>query len=57
VAVYRKNFFAQVQSGVKPLAPMLRAAINQELISAQHFTGKWADVGTPQRLNELNKKS
>jgi MurNAc alpha-1-phosphate uridylyltransferase len=46
-----------VQSGVKPLAPMLRVAINQELISAQHFTGKWADVGTPQRLNELNKKS
>jgi MurNAc alpha-1-phosphate uridylyltransferase len=57
VAVYRKNFFAQVQSGVKPLAPMLRAAINQGLISAQHFTGKWADVGTPQRLKELNKKS
>jgi MurNAc alpha-1-phosphate uridylyltransferase len=54
MAVYHKNFFAQVQSGVKPLAPMLRTAINQELISAQHFTGQWTDVGTPQRLNELN---
>jgi len=54
VAIYHKNFFAEMQSGVKPLAPMLRTAINRQLISAQHFTGQWTDVGTPQRLNELN---
>lgn len=54
IAVYNKSFFAQVKPGVKPLPPMLRTAINQGLISAQHFTGHWTDVGTPQRLNELN---
>jgi len=55
IAVYRKSFFAQISLGVKPLAPMLRTAINQGLIGAQHYTGQWTDVGTPQRLNELNK--
>jgi MurNAc alpha-1-phosphate uridylyltransferase len=54
MAVYRKGFFAQVNSVVKPLAPMLRTAINQGLIGAQHFTGQWTDVGTPQRLDTLN---
>jgi MurNAc alpha-1-phosphate uridylyltransferase len=33
---------------------MLRTAINQGLIGAQYFTGRWTDVGTPQRLTELN---
>jgi MurNAc alpha-1-phosphate uridylyltransferase len=54
IAVYNAGFFAQVDSGVKPLAPMLRTAIDQGLIGAQHFTGQWTDVGTPQRLNTLN---
>lgn len=55
IAVYNQHFFTQQSSGVKPLAPMLRTAINQGVISAQHFTGQWTDVGTPQRLTELNE--
>ncbi|AGH43096.1 hypothetical protein C427_0987 [Paraglaciecola psychrophila 170] len=39
------------------MPPMWRTAINQGLIAAQHFTGQWIDVGTPQRLNALNKKN
>jgi MurNAc alpha-1-phosphate uridylyltransferase len=54
IALYRKSFFAQINFAVAPLAPMLRTAINQGLIGAQHFTGQWTDVGTPQRLTELN---
>lgn len=54
IAIYRKRFFAQVGSGVKPLAPMLFTAIEQGIIGAQHFSGQWTDVGTPQRLNALN---
>lgn len=54
IAVYRKCFFAQMNAGVKPLLPMLQMAINQGGVGAQHFTGQWTDVGTPQRLTELN---
>ena len=54
MAVYHKGFFEQMNYGVKPLAPMLRTAINLGRLGAQHFTGRWTDVGTPQRLTELN---
>jgi len=42
--------------GVKAaLAPLLRRAMDQGLVSASLYTGAWTDVGTPERLNELNR--
>ena len=43
------------QGVVAPLAPVLRAGMAQGRISASLYTGRWADVGTPQRLAELNE--
>ncbi|MBP3979175.1 nucleotidyltransferase family protein [Acidovorax sp. JG5] len=41
--------------GVKaPLAPLLRRAMDNGRVSAALYTGRWTDVGTPQRLTELN---
>jgi MurNAc alpha-1-phosphate uridylyltransferase len=41
--------------GVKaPLAPLLRHAMDPGRVSAELFPGPWTDVGTPQRLAELN---
>lgn len=41
--------------GVKaPLAPLLRKAMAQAQVSAEIYTGRWTDVGTPERLAELN---
>ena len=37
-----------------PLAPLLRAAMSKCRVSAEHHRGRWTDVGTPQRLAELN---
>ena len=59
IALYRKAFFDALPfgnpSGIKtPLAPMLRAAMDNQLVSAELYTGPWTDVGTPERLAELN---
>lgn len=35
------------------LAPLLRAAMKRGAITGQHHRGAWTDVGTPQRLAEL----
>jgi MurNAc alpha-1-phosphate uridylyltransferase len=35
------------------LAPLLRAAMAGDAVSGSHFRGRWTDVGTPQRLAEL----
>jgi MurNAc alpha-1-phosphate uridylyltransferase len=63
IALYKRAFFeaawcdipAGNPEGVKALlAPMLRAAMDQGAVSASLYTGAWTDVGTPQRLAQLN---
>ncbi len=39
------------------LAPLLRAAMAQGKVTAQVWTGAWTDVGTPERLAALNRRS
>ena len=63
IALYKRAFFdaawcdipAGNPAGVKaPLAAMLRAAMDQGAVSASLYTGAWTDVGTPERLAQLN---
>ncbi|WP_227367643.1 N-acetylmuramate alpha-1-phosphate uridylyltransferase MurU [Halomonas sp. M20] len=42
--------------GAFPLAPLLRNAIAADRVSGCHYTGPWTDVGTPQRLQELDER-
>lgn len=37
-----------------PLAPLLRAAMARGMVTGHHHAGRWTDVGTPQRLAELD---
>lgn len=36
------------------LAPLLRASMGKGRVSGEHHRGRWTDVGTPQRLAELD---
>ncbi|MGE8208705.1 MAG: N-acetylmuramate alpha-1-phosphate uridylyltransferase MurU [Stenotrophomonas rhizophila] len=36
------------------LAPLLRHAMGQGRVSGQHHRGRWTDVGTPERLAQLD---
>jgi MurNAc alpha-1-phosphate uridylyltransferase len=63
LALYKRAFFeaawcpipAGNPAGVKaPLAAMLRAAMDNGAVSASLYTGAWTDVGTPERLAQLN---
>ena len=42
------------QGVVAPLAPLLRAAMDAGRCGASCYTGRWTDVGTPERLAQLN---
>lgn len=66
IGLYRAALFAAPwctiapgnAQGVKaPLAPVLRAAMDQGRVSASLYTGLWTDVGTPERLQALNQNS
>jgi N-acetyl-alpha-D-muramate 1-phosphate uridylyltransferase len=59
IGLYRQAFFAGLESGnpqgVKaPMLPLLLAAIDDEQLTAEIYTGPWTDVGTPERLAQLN---
>ncbi len=54
IGVYRPELFAQCRGGSFPLAPLLRTAMENGLVSGEEFSGGWVDVGTPQRLQELD---
>ncbi len=46
--------FAGLQPGVRPLAPVLRAAMDADRVAGWHHHGAWVDVGTRQRLHDLD---
>ncbi len=54
VGVYRRELFANLPSGKAKLAPLLRQAMAKRRVSGQKHTGFWMDIGTPQRLQELD---
>ena len=61
IALYKKAFFAHCglpagnPAGMAvPLAPMLRAAMDRGEVSGEVYAGAWTDVGTPERLAQLN---
>ncbi len=56
IGVYTQALFAECRPGKFPLAPLLRAAMARGQVSGEHYTGCWRDVGTPQRLKELDQE-
>ena len=55
VAVYRPEFFEECEAGRFPLAPMLREAADAGQLTGELYPGLWADVGTKERLDALNR--
>jgi len=56
IGVYHRALFAHTRAGEKaPLAPLLRLAIDAGRASGEHFGGRWVDVGTPERLQQLDE--
>ena len=56
MGVYRPELFRGIVPGEKAkLAPRLRTAIDGGLVSGELHTGLWRDIGTPERLAELDR--
>ena len=67
IGVYRESLFANWRTVVGEvagteltpprfkLAPLLRAAMGRDAVTGDHHTGRWTDVGTPERLRALDE--
>jgi MurNAc alpha-1-phosphate uridylyltransferase len=56
VGVYRPELFAGCEDGIFKLAPLLRKAARDGRVSGELHDGEWLDIGTPQRLAELDQR-
>ena len=56
IAVYRAEFFAGLQPGRFPLLPLLRSAAAAGTLRGRVYRGLWSDIGTPERLRELDER-
>jgi MurNAc alpha-1-phosphate uridylyltransferase len=55
IAVLSPALFSGCQAGAFKLAPLLRAAMARGQVSGERFAGCWVDVGTHERLAEVEQ--
>ena len=55
IGIYRPKLFEGIVAGsVAKLAPLLGQAIALGKAGGQHYRGTWADIGTPERLRQID---
>ena len=57
IGIYQPSLFAGLERGQgAKLAPLLKTAMAQGLVSGVHHQGQWHDIGTPERLQALDSQ-
>lgn len=56
IGVYRPQLLAGRVAGKFGIVPILRAAMRAGNVGGAHHRGRWFDIGTPQRLAELDTR-
>lgn len=57
IGYYSAKLFEGLECKKTALAPLLREAVKEGKVSGTLYEGKWYDIGTPQRLKEINATS
>lgn len=55
IGIYNKSFIASLDKGYSLLGPLLRAEIKKNKLSGSMHHGQWFDIGTPERLIQVNQ--
>ena len=55
IGMYRPELFADCHPGAFPLGPLLRNYMAAGQVSGERYTGSWFDIGTPERLDAVNR--
>lgn len=54
IAVYHPALFAGVRQGKQSVVPLLKQAMAEGKVGGELYQGPWFDIGTPERLQELD---
>ncbi len=55
IGYYSAKLFDGLEYGKRGLGQVLRDAMDNNLVSGEVYSGVWMDIGTPQRLEEINR--
>jgi MurNAc alpha-1-phosphate uridylyltransferase len=53
ISLIKAELFKDSEAGAFPLAPLLRDAMAHQQVSGELFASTWVDVGTPERLQQV----
>ncbi len=56
IGYYNPKIFDSLHVAKYSLTPLLRQEIKNEKISGEIYHGEWYDIGTPQRLQDINNR-
>ena len=56
VGIYSSGFFTDLPVCKYPLKPLLLRSIERGGLQGEYYQGDWVDVGTPERLDSLNRR-
>lgn len=54
IGIYHPDLFKGCLPGKQALAPILRKAMDENHVGGEFYQGIWRDIGTPERLTELD---
>ena len=63
IAYYHPDLFVSLRNKIQQnkvpkqqaLGSLLRATMDNKQVSGEYFSGEWRDIGTPERLRELDE--
>jgi MurNAc alpha-1-phosphate uridylyltransferase len=53
IGIYRPSLFAGLDNSKRPLKPIFNQAIAEQKLSGELYQGEWSDIGTLERLQQL----
>lgn len=56
IGIYTPEIFTKLSSGKRALAPILRQLIANQQLSGEIYSGRWSDIGTVERLQQLQQQ-
>lgn len=55
IGIYHPQLFQSIRAAeAAKLAPLLRQTMQEGKVTGEYFSGEWIDVGTPERLQQLD---
>lgn len=56
ISLLHRSLFESLEPGYHKLAPILREAMARGTVAGLHHSGEWQDIGTPERLAQLDQQ-